>query len=109
MSTNPKDLKAKDASEALIAKHKRSIDQSVRTLMQAMEHENTLLPEPPISRLQRVLKIYRQIKPLLALLGSLPFVPYNWRSPLLMFTQALDALAAVGPELTAQFKAGRDL
>ena len=109
MSTNPKDLKAKDASEELIAKHKRNIDGSVRTLMREMEHENTLVPEPPISRLQRVLKIYRQIKPLLALLGSLPFIPYNWRSPLLMFTQALDALAAVGPDLTAQFKAGKDL
>jgi hypothetical protein len=109
MSTNPKDLKAKDASGELIAKHKRSIDRSVRTLMQEMEHENTLLAEPPVSRLQRVLKIYRQIKPLLALLGTLPFIPYNWRSPLLMFTQALDALAAAGPDLTAQFKAGKDL
>ena len=109
MSTNPKDLEAKDASAELIAKHKRSIDHSLRMLMQEMEHENTLIAEPPISRLQRVLKIYRQIKPLLALLGSLPIIPYNWRSPLLMFTQALDALAAVGPDLTAQFKAGRDL
>ena len=56
-----------------------------------------------------MLKIYRQIKPLLALLGSLPFIPYNWRSPLLMFTQAVHALAAVGPDLTAQFKAGKGL
>ncbi len=63
MSTNPKDLKAKDASEELIAKHKSSIDRSVRALMQSMEHENTLIAEPPISRLQRVLKIYRQIEP----------------------------------------------
>jgi hypothetical protein len=109
MSTNPKDLKAKDASEELIAKHKRNIDRSVRTLMQEMEHENTLVAEPPIGRLQRVLKIYRQIKPLLALVGSLPILPYTWRSCLLMFTQAVEALAVAGPEITAEFKAGKDL
>jgi hypothetical protein len=45
----------------------------------------------------------------LTILGSLPIVPPTWRASLLMFTQALDALALVGPDLTAEFKAGRDL
>jgi hypothetical protein len=39
-----------------------------------MEHEHMLLPETPIERLQRVLRIYRQIKPRLGLLGSLPIL-----------------------------------
>jgi hypothetical protein len=74
-----------------------------------METKHTLLAESPADRLQRVLKIFRGIKPLLRLLTSLPLLPASWRSALLTFVQALDALAAVGPEITARFKAGRDL
>ncbi len=109
MSTNPKELNPRDASLAMIAKNKRSINRNVRMLMQEMEHENTLLPETPVERLQRVLRIYRSIRPLLVLLRSLPIIPSTWRASLLMFTQALDALLAAGPSLTAGFKAGRDL
>ncbi len=109
MSTNPKELNPKSASEELIAKHKRSIDRSIRNLVQEMEHENTLLPETPVERLQRVLRLDRQIKPLLALIGTLPILPLTWRMTLNGFTQALDALLAVAPSLTASFKAGRDL
>ncbi len=62
-----------------------------------------------MERLQRVLRLYRSIKPLLTLLGNLPILPSNWRASVLIFTQALDALLAVGPSITAGFKAGRDL
>ena len=109
MSTNPKDLNPKQSSEAVITKSKRSVDRNIRTLMQEMEHENTLVPETPNGRLQRVLKIFRSLKPVLAVVGTLPLIPATWRSAIAMFVQALDALALVGPEITADFKAGKDL
>jgi hypothetical protein len=109
MSTKLKSLHPKQSSEEAIAKSKKSIDRTVRTLMQEMEHENTLVQETPNSRLQRVLKIFRSLKPALAVIGALPLIPANWRGAIAMFVQALDALALVGPEITAEFKAGKDL
>ena len=92
MSTNPKELNPAKASEELIAKSKKTIDRSVRTLVQEMEHENTLMAESPSGIVQRVLKVYRGIKPLLTLLNSLPILPMNWRASLGMLIHALDAL-----------------
>jgi hypothetical protein len=109
MSTNPKDLHPKQTSEATITKSKKDIDRSIRTLMQEMEHENTLVRESPTGTLQRVLKIYRGIKPMLAVVGSLPLIPATWRAAIAMFVQALDALSLVGMDFTADFKAGKDL
>jgi hypothetical protein len=109
MSTNSKTLHPKQSSEEAIATNKTSIDREVRALMREMEHENTLVQETPNSRLQRVLKIFRSLKPALAVIGALPLIPANWRGAIAMFVQALDALALVGPEITAEFKAGKDL
>ena len=109
MSTNSKDLNPLKLSEAMIAKSKRSIDRQVSNFLQDMGHENTLLHESPNGRLQKVLKIYRGIKPVFAVIGSLPLIPSTWRAAIVMFTQALDALTAVGGDITAQFKAGKDL
>jgi hypothetical protein len=96
-------------SEAAIKNSRKNVDRSIRTLVQQMEHENTLLQESPSSRLQKVLKIYRGIKPLLAVLSSLPLIPSTWRAAIVMLTQALEALAIAAPEDTADFKAGKDL
>jgi hypothetical protein len=109
MSTNPKELNPLEASKAQIEKSKRSTDRTLRTLQQEMEQENTLVQDTPNSRLQKVLKIYRGIKPVFAVIGSLPLIPSTWRAAIVMFTQALDALAVVGGDITAQFKAGKDL
>lgn len=109
MSTDSKTLTPKQSSEEMIAGSKRSIDRGVRALMREMEHENTLVQETPNSRLQKVLKIFRSLRPTLALVGALPIIPSNWRAALSMLIQALDALALVGPEITANFKAGKDL
>ena len=109
MSTNPKELNPKQLSEAVILKSKRSVDRHVRGMMQEMEHENTLVQETPNGRLQRVLKIFRGIKPLFAVVVSLPLIPSTWRGAISMLVQALDALAAVGPDFTADFKAGKDI
>jgi DNA-directed RNA polymerase beta' subunit len=109
VSTTSKTLDPKQTSEATIARSKKSVDRSVRALMQEMEHENTLVQETTASRLQRVLKIFRGMKPLFAVLTSLPLIPATWRAAIAMLVQALDALALVGPEITADFKAGKDL
>ena len=105
MSTHPNELSSQDT----IKVHKKSVDRSVRTLMQEMEHENTLVAETPVTRFQKVLKLYRGIKPLLAVISTLPLLPATWRAAIVMFDQALEALAGVGGEITSQFKAGRDL
>jgi hypothetical protein len=103
MSSNAKNL-----SEEAIRGGKRTADRSLRTLQQEMEHEN-FADETPGGRLQRVLKIYRGIKPILVVVGSLPVVPATWRAAIVMFNQALEALALSGPEIAAQFKAGKDI
>jgi hypothetical protein len=109
MSTNPKELNPIEASKTVIEKSKRSTDRTLRALQQEMEQENTLVQDTPNTRLQKVLKIYRGIKPVFAVIGALPLVPSTWRAAIVMFTQALDALTAVGGEITAEFKAGKDL
>jgi len=105
MTINPNELSSQD----LIKAGKKSVDRSVRALMQEMEHENTLVAETPVARFQKVLKIYRNIKPLFALISAIPLIPSTWRAALVMLDQALEALAGVSGELTAQFKAGKDL
>jgi hypothetical protein len=109
MSTSPKDLNSKESSETTIAKSKKSVDRSVRALMQEMEHENTLVQDTPNSRLQKVLKVWRGIKPVFTVLSSLPLIPSTWRAALVVFTQALESLSTVGGDITAEFKAGKDL
>ncbi len=85
------------------------VNGSIRTLLQEMQQEETPDNETPATRLQRVLKIYFGIKPLLAFLAAFPFIPSTWRKALTLLTQALEALALSTPEVTAAFKAGRDL
>jgi len=109
MSTNPKELNPLEASKTMIEKSKRSTDRTLRALQQDMEQENTLVQDTPNGRLQKVLKIYRGVKPVFTVIGSLPLIPSTWRAAIVMFTQALDALTAVGGEITAEFKAGKDL
>jgi hypothetical protein len=105
MSIHSNELSSQDAIKA----GKRSVDRSVRTLMQELEHENTLIGETPAARFQKVLKIYRGLKPVLAVVSTLPLIPSTWRAALVMFDQALEALSGVSGELLAPFKAGKDL
>ena len=109
MTTNLNNLDPKKSSEDIIKTGKRSIDASLRNLNKEMEQENTLVQETPASRFQRVVKIYRSIKPLLTTISVLPLIPATWRAGLVMFNQALEALSASAPDITAQFKAGKDL
>ena len=109
MSTNPNELNPIEASKELIAKSKRSTDRTLRALSLDMEQENTLVQETPNGRLQKVLKIWRGIKPVFSVVSSLPILPSTWRGMIVVFTQALDALSAVGGDITAEFKAGKDV
>jgi len=109
MSTNHKELNPLEASKEMIEKSKRSTDRTLRALNVDMEQENTLVGDTPNGRLQKVLKIWRGIKPVFAVISTLPLIPSTWRAAIVMFTQALDALTAVGGEITAEFKAGKDL
>lgn len=109
MSTNPKELNPVEASKTMIEKTKRSTDRALRALQQEMEHENTLVQDTPNTRLQKVLKIFRGLKPLFAVLGSLPLIPSTWRAAIVMFTQALESLSVIGGDVTVEFKAGKDL
>lgn len=104
MSTHPK-----EQSEAMIRDRKRVIDRSIRTLMQEMEHENTLVAETPLTKFQKVVKVYRGVKPLFAVLATLPLIPSTWRAAITMLDQALEALSGVSGDLVPQFKAGKDL
>ena len=106
MSTNPL-----AQTETIIKLSKKSVDRSIRTLMAEMEHENTLLAESNGGRVQRLRKVYRNVKPLLGVLVSLPLIPHNWRAALGILIQVLDSLATsdVPSDVTADFKAGRDL
>jgi hypothetical protein len=67
-------------SKRKIAKSKRSTDRTLRALQQDMEHENTLVQDSPNTRLQKVLKIYRGIKPVIIITGGLPLIPSTWRA-----------------------------
>jgi len=109
MSTNPKELNPLEASKALIEKHKRSTDRTLRALNVDMEQENTLVQDTPNTRLQKVLKIWRGIKPVFTVLSSLPLIPSTWRAGIVMFMQALESLSQFGGDIVAQFKAGKDL
>ena len=110
MSTNQKDLNSKQtSSETTITKSRKSVDRSVRALMQDMEHENTLVQESPNGRLQRVLKIFRGVKPALVVISAIPVIPSTWRAAIVMFLQALEALSSIGSDITLEFKAGKDL
>ena len=117
MTTNSKDLKelstnddphgldAHKLTAAEIAKNRRSVDRNMKALSTAMENEDLTAQQTPNGRVRQVLKIYRNIKPLLTLLGNLAVVPGNWRGSIIIFTQALDGLELAGNA----FKAGKDI
>jgi hypothetical protein len=84
------------------------IDRGLRGLKN-IEAENTLLPESFDGHVQRAVRIYIAVRPLLTVLATLPLLPPSWRSGLTLFTKALDAVAAGVDGISANFKAGRDL
>lgn len=94
-------------AESIIRKEKKDVDKRINALMTELAHENTLLPETPFRILQRVLKIYRGVKPVFSVIVRLPFMPTTWSAVIEALMRALDALDV--PEVIAKFKAGKDL
>ena len=92
----------------------KQIDESLNTVIQAAEQTaNAVLPDNLSARVQKLVKVYGGIKPLLTVLGSLPIIPPSWRAALSILTQALDVVTSA-PELVAatgdvDFKAGKDI
>ena len=109
MSTNPKDITTKEKWQTVVEANKQEIDASVRELQTEVKQENTLVQETPIGKLQRVLKAYGGVKKLLSVLAKFPFIPPLWRSGIVILNQALEALSASAEDVTATFKAGKDV
>jgi hypothetical protein len=107
MSTNPKHVEQMSAKTPSF----KTIDREIRTLTAEMQQEQTLMPETQNGRIARLLKIYNGIKPLLTVISALPLTPSGWRAALVLFNNALAAVAAGAgaDDVTADFKAGKDL
>jgi len=90
-------------------KVRRQLDACVRRAVSSLEHENTLMAQSPISMFQRLLKVYKSLKPLLAFLTTFPLVPQSVRTGIGLLAQVLEQVTEAGPKLTTWFKAGKDL
>lgn len=102
--TNPEEIKEKSKAQSF-----KAIDRSISTMTAEMEQEDeaTLLAATQSARVERLLKIYGGIKPLLTVLTVLPIIPEKWRAALALFNNAIEAMAVGGADAT--FKAGKDL
>jgi hypothetical protein len=104
MSTSEKHINEMQASKTYA-----TINRSVKTIDAAtMEQENELLPQSLVGSVQRLVKVYNGVKPLLSVIATLPLIPQAWRAALALFNAALEAVAS-SPEVNADFKAGKDL
>ena len=92
------------STNAVSFKH---IDKAVKTFsIDKMEQENALLPDNLSGRVQKLVKVYSSIKPLLTVVAALPIIPATWRAALAIFTQAVEAVVS-SPEISPDFKAGK--
>jgi len=104
MSTSKNHMEEMEAAKTYAA-----INRSIRTInVTEMEEENALLPKTLVGNVQRLVKVYNGVKPLLAVITTLPLIPQPWRVALALFGSALEAVAS-SPEASADFKAGKDL
>lgn len=93
------------------------INRSIKTINVAdFAQENAVLPQTLSGNVQRLVKIYAGVKPLLTVIATLPLIPQTWRAAIALFNSALDAVAATSDVATAtatdappDFKVGKDL
>ena len=85
------------------------IDHGIETLDAAVQSGNGLLPETPEKLIGHMLNVYEGVKPLLTTLSTLQILPRTWRKGLTLFIGALDAVADGLVNMSAGFKAGKDL
>ena len=75
-----------------------AIDSRIRSLdMESVPMESQALADLT----QRLITIYHAVRPILAILATLPLLPQHWRDALRAFVTALNDVAS--------FKAGKDL
>jgi len=104
MSTGQKHVQEIASSKAYAL-----INRSIKTLNIAeMEMEREIAPPTPAERIQKLVKVYTAIKPLLTVVSTLPLLPQAWRAALSLFIAAVEAVVS-SPELNPDFKAGKDL
>jgi hypothetical protein len=87
------------------------IDQAIASLDMEALNDNSVLPLSQSDRIQRLLKVYYVVRPLLTALSMLPLIPASWRAALVLFIETLEAIsvAAEGSAAAEWFKAGKDL
>jgi hypothetical protein len=90
-------------------KTRKQLDTCVRRAMSSLEHENTVMAASPAATFQRLLKVYKGLRPMLAFLTTFPVVPQSVRTGIGLLAQTLEAVSQFDVPLTAQFKAGKDL
>jgi hypothetical protein len=88
----------------------QEIERSMRTLdLAALSGDKALLPVTQKERVQRVLNVYRSVRPFLMAITTLALIPKKWRTAISIFVQALEALSNAEPSKQSGFKAGKDL
>lgn len=105
-----------NANQAWIkaASHEQMNEGVIAVLGMEKESRNTVLPgeenpDTPVSLIERLVTIYEALKPLLGTLATLPLFPKAWRAAFSLFLGAVQAVADKLPEVSAAFKAGKDL
>ena len=89
----------------------KDIHKEIEKSIQTANLTTIQLPDTFDGRVQKLVKVYNGIKPLLAVVSVTPLLSPSWRAALATFTQAVEALINA-PELAAagsDFKAGKDL
>lgn len=85
------------------------IDQQINALNFSALHAPALT-STNAGRIDRALRIYRGIRPILIGLNLVPLIPQRWRDALQIFIAALDELTSTLPAgQNGDFKAGKDL
>src|SRR5256885_4076108 len=84
------------------------INQSIRSINFAEFDRCTAVGETFAGHLQRLVKLYAAVRPLLTAVSALPLVPQSWRAGMALFLVTVDAITS-SPEANPNFKAGKDI
>lgn len=82
-----------------------AINASIRTLN--LEAEHTIQPASMPTLIQRLVTLYRGLRPLLMALATLPFIPASWRAALAAFLGVLEAVATASATPSRRNGGGR--
>ena len=105
MSTNPKTRRTDVREDAVVQDHRPRDQDPHRADGPGADPD----AGDQSGRIARLLEIYNGIKPLLTGISALPLIPSGWRAALVLFNNALAAVAAGADDVSADFKAGKDL